>query len=200
MKGANKLTKKEAPKGDFTSTRGIDGIEGSGSSGGESTPEITARTRESLTGNSGNTQDEKDQLMEMMNEHFTHQQQELMVLREALRYSQEEKKAASVAYMEISQKLTNSIPITPGANINKPRIPRPQDTAYQEIMIANEKNKEEGESKSEQDKMLKLFSNLANALKSSTKSDVSLPPKFYGDDDKWEGWYKQWRAYLQAKD
>jgi hypothetical protein len=25
-------------------------------------------------------------------------------------------------------------------------------------------------------------------------------PKFYGDDDKWEGWYKQWRAYLQAKE
>jgi hypothetical protein len=63
MKGTNKLTKKEARKGDKTSTRRIDGIEGSGSSGGESTPEIKARTRESLTGNSGNTQDEKDQLM-----------------------------------------------------------------------------------------------------------------------------------------
>jgi hypothetical protein len=47
--------------------------------------------------------------------------------------------------MEISQKLTNSVPITPGPNINKPRIPRPQDTAYQEIMIAKEKSKEEGE-------------------------------------------------------
>jgi hypothetical protein len=60
------------------------------------------------------------------------------------------------------------------------------------------KSKEEGESKSEQDKMLTLFSNLANALKSSTKSDVSLPPKFYGDDDKWEEWYKQWRALIPA--
>ena len=108
MKGTSKLTKKEAPKGDFTSTRGIDGIE---SSGGDSTPEITARKRESLEGNSGNMQDEKEQLMEMMND----QQQELLALREALRYSQEEKKAASVAYMEISQKLTNSVPITPGA-------------------------------------------------------------------------------------
>jgi hypothetical protein len=87
MKGANKLTKKEAPKGDFTSTRGIEGIDGSGSSGGESTPEIRARTRESLTGNSGNTQDEKDQLMELMSEQFTNQQQELMALCE--RYEHE---------------------------------------------------------------------------------------------------------------
>ena len=48
--------------------------------------------------------------------------------------------------------------------------------------------------------VLKLFSHLTNALKDTTKSDVNLPPKFYGDDDKWEGWYKQWRAYLQAKE
>ncbi len=34
----------------------------------------------------------------------------------------------------------------------------------------------------------------------TTKSDVNLPPKFYGDDEKWEGWYNQWRAYLQAKE
>ncbi len=83
MKGASKFTKKEAPKGDFTSTRGIDG---SGSSGGDSTPEITVRTRKSLEENSGNTQDDKEQLMEIMND----QQQELLALREALRYSQEE--------------------------------------------------------------------------------------------------------------
>jgi len=137
--------------------------------------------------------------LELMNEQFTNQQKELMALKEALRYSEEEKKAASKAYMEISHKLTNSVPLTPGPNINRPRIPRPQDAAYQEIMIADEKSKEEDESNTEQDKMLTLFTNLANALKSSTKSDVSLPPKFYGDDDKWEGWYKQWRAYLQAK-
>ena len=81
MKGISKLNKKEAPKGDFTSTRGIEGIDGSESSGGESTPEIRARTRESLTGNSGDTQDEKDQLMELMSEQFTNQQQELMALK-----------------------------------------------------------------------------------------------------------------------
>ncbi len=30
--------------------------------------------------------------------------------------------------------------------------------------------------------------------------DVNLSPKYNGDDDKLEGWYKQWRAYLQAKE
>jgi hypothetical protein len=70
-----------------------------GTRGGHSTPEITARTRESLEGNSVNMQDKKDQLMEMMSEQFTNQQQERLALREALRYSQEEKKAASVAYI-----------------------------------------------------------------------------------------------------
>ncbi len=44
--------------------------------------------------------------------------------------------------------------------------------------------------------VLKLFSHLVNALKGTTKSDVNLPPKFYGDDDKWDGWYKQPMANL----
>ena len=41
--------------------------------------------------------------------------------------------------------------------------------------------------------MLKLFSHLTNALKDTSKSDVNMAPKFYGDDDEWEGWYKQSR-------
>jgi hypothetical protein len=81
------MTKKEAPKGDFTSTKGI---ENNGSSSGETTPEITARTRQSLEEYSANMQDDKDQQIEMMNEQFTNQQQELMALREALRNSLEE--------------------------------------------------------------------------------------------------------------
>ncbi len=102
----------------------------------------------------------------------------------------------------MSERLSNSIPITPGPNINKPRMPRPQDTAYQFVMQLKEKNEQEQESESANDgkEMLRQFSNLTNALKDTSKSDVNLPRKFYGDDDKWEGWYKQWRAYLQAKD
>ena len=105
----------------------------------------------------------------------------------------------------MSERLTNSVPITPGPNINKPRAPRPQDTAYQAVMQQKENEQaQEGEQYTDGNdggrEMLKLFTHLTSALKDTSKSDVSLPPKFYGDDDKWEGWYKQWRAYLQAKD
>ncbi len=135
-----------------------------------------------------------------MTEHFTQQQKELQELKEALKESQEQRQATSLAYIEVSQKLTNSVPITPGPNINRPRIPRPQDAAYQAVM-QSKRNEDEGESTDDESKdMLKLDPNLANALKDTSKTDVNLPLKFYGDDDKWEGWYKQWRAYLQAKE
>ncbi len=58
---------------------------------------------------------------------------------------------------------------------------------------------EEGVKKDEKD-MFKIFSHLANVLNETAKTDVNLPPKFHGDDEKWEVWYKQWRAYLQAKE
>ncbi len=59
------------------------------------------------------------------------------------------------------------------------------------------KNEQEQESElpNNDREMLRLFSHLTNALKDTSKSDVNLPPKFYE-----EGWYKQWRAYLLAKD
>jgi hypothetical protein len=85
------------------------------------TPEIMARSRQSLTGFTTK--------MKKIN-----RQRELEDLKEALKESQEQRQATSIAYMKISQKLTNSVPITPGPNINKPRVTRPQDTAYQAVM------------------------------------------------------------------
>ncbi len=186
----------EPLKGDLTTIREIESY---GASSGDSTPEISARTRQSLEEYSASKQDDKYKRIEMMTERFTQQQKELEELKEALRESQEQRQATPLAYIEVSQKLTNSVPITPGPNINRPRIPRPQDAAYQAVM-QSKRNEDEGESTDENKDMLKLFSNLANALKDTSKTDVNLPPKFYGDDDKWEGWYKQWRAYLQAKE
>ena len=75
-----------------------------------------------------------------MTEHFRQQQRELEELKEALKESQEQRQATSIAYREISERLTNSVPITPGPNITKPRIPRPQDTAYQAVMQQKEVN------------------------------------------------------------
>ncbi len=100
--------------------------------------------------------------------------------------------------------MTNSIQRTTVPNVNKPRVPRPQDTAYQEAVRAvslkeTDEGNEEG-SKIQEEDLFKIFSNLASAVTETSKTDVRLPPKFYGDDDKWESWYKQWRAYLQAKE
>ena len=99
--------------------------------------------------------------------------------------------------------MTNSVPITPGPNVNKPRVQRPQDAAYQTavktILEKENEGKGDGTMKDEKD-VLKIFTHLANALNETSKTDVNLPPKFYGDDDKWEARYKQWRAYLQAKE
>ena len=201
MKTSSKLTKKEQPKSENANGKDTANNE---SRSGETTPEIAARSRKSLTGIPEENEDEKDQQIELMNEHVMQQQKELQDLREALRESQEERQATSMAYKEISERLTNSVPLTPGPNINKPRIPRPQDTAYQAVMQQKENEQaQEGESNTTDDggkEMLRLFTHLTNALKDTSKTDVSLPPKFYGDDEKWEGWYKQWRAYLKAKE
>jgi hypothetical protein len=91
---------------------------------GTTTPEIEARPRQSLAEYSSTNEEGKDREIEMMTDHFYIQQRKFEELEEALRESQEQRQATSMAYKEISQKLTNSIPITPGPNINKPRIPR----------------------------------------------------------------------------
>ena len=140
---ANKLVKKEQPKGDNTNAKEITT---SDDSSGLTTPEIMARSRKSLEGLSMGNNEDKDQQIELMNEHVMRQQRELKDLREALRESHEQRQATSMAYMEISERLTNSVPLTPGPNINKPRVPRPQDTAYQAVMQQKENEQEqEGE-------------------------------------------------------
>ncbi len=163
MKAASKVTKKEQPKGDNANGKEITNSE---TSSGETTPEIVARSRRSLTGISEGNEDEKDQQIEMMELRFMQQQRELEELKEALKESQEQRQATSLAYNEISQKLINSIPLNPGPNINKPRVPRPQDTEYQAAMQLKEKSEQEQESESSNDgkEMIKLFSHLTTAL------------------------------------
>lgn len=171
MKGMNKAKAREQPKMDDEAIRDTDSI-------GSSTPEITARSRQSLAPTSASKDDDKDQHIHQLVELLENQEQGLKETTKALQESQEREQTTSLAYAEISQNLTNSVPITPGPNVNKPRTQRPQDTAYQTAIKAI----------------------LANALNETSKTDVNLPPNFFGDDDKWEAWYKQWRAYLQAKE
>jgi hypothetical protein len=85
-----------------------------------------------------------------------------------------------------------------------PRVPRPQDVAYQAALKQQqaEQTKEAAnlteELKSETG-ILKLFSKLAQALTDNNNVDVSSPPHFSGKDDEWETWYSQFRTYLKAK-
>jgi hypothetical protein len=196
MKGAPNR-KKEQPKKETETLQEPDLLT-------SSTPEISARSRDSLGMFAMSKDDDKEQQIMQLQELLADQQRELMEKQEALQESQERQLSTSKAYTELSEKLTNSIQLTPGPNVNKPRVPKPQDTAYQNAVRAvslkeTDESNEEGSKIQEKD-LFKIFSNLASALTETSKTDVSLPPKFYGDDDRWESWYKQWRAYLQAKE
>jgi hypothetical protein len=82
---------KEKPKGDNANSKEITH---SDINSGITTPEIMARSRQSLTGFTENNEDEKDQKIELMTEHFMQQQEEL---KEALKESQEQRQATSIA-------------------------------------------------------------------------------------------------------
>ena len=171
MKATSKLTKKEQPKSENANSKESANNEPSSE---ETTPEIVARSRRSLTGISAGHEDEKDQHIDMMELQVRQQQRELEDLKEALKESQEQRQATSMAYREISERLTNSVPITPGPNINKTRVPRPQDTAYQAVIQQKEIEQEcEDEPTNDGREMLKLFTHLTSALKDTAKSDIN---------------------------
>ncbi len=74
-----------------------------------------------------------------------------------------------------------------------------RNVAYKAILEATEKEKNEGKAKTSDEMLTGLVMNLAASLKASSMIDIAIPPKFKGDDTKWESWYKQLRVYLQAK-
>ena len=92
MKAANKLTKKEQPKGDNANAKEITNSE---ASSGLTTPEIIARSRKSLEGLSLGNDEERDQQMEYMTEQYSQQQRELEDLKEALKERQEQRQETS---------------------------------------------------------------------------------------------------------
>ncbi len=47
--------------------------------------------------------------------------------------------------------------------------------------------------------MIQFVGEIVKAINQKDTSDVDSPPKFSGNDDEWEAWYKQLRSYLQAK-
>jgi hypothetical protein len=126
-------------------------------------------------------EDEKEDQILLLQALLKEQSQQLEETQQALRYSQTERHETSQAFAEISQKLSNSVPLTPGPNINKPKLPRPQDLAYQAALKSQAKETDEEKDPSEENNMLKIFSHLTNVLKETNKTDVNMPPKFNGE-------------------
>jgi hypothetical protein len=82
-----------------------------------------------------------------------------------------------------------------------PRLPRPQDVAYQASLKGQEAHiaRETVEEFKSEEGIMKLFSKLANALTENNNSDVFTPPNFSGEDDEWETWCSRFRTYLKGK-
>ena len=89
-----------------------------------------------------------------------------------------------------------------------PRVPRPQDIAYEETM-RRQKAQEEAmkilQTPQEKEQLaagdlIKVLSQLATIVTDNrTASDVSEAPKFSGRTEDWDTWYQQFRTYLKAK-
>jgi hypothetical protein len=101
-----------------------------------------------------------------------------------------------------------------------PKVQRPQDKAYQEILSASKTQFQppdntqqqsfrnyNNETNHEQNEMMKLYdvrmnnlmSSMGHILKYSKKEDTTELPKFQGSDSQWPKWYQLLRAYLQAR-
>jgi hypothetical protein len=82
-----------------------------------------------------------------------------------------------------------------------PRVPRPQDVAYQAALKDQQDNnaKQTAEELKTEDGIMRLFSKLVQALIDNNNADVSTPPHFSGKDEVWETRYRQFRTYLKGK-
>jgi hypothetical protein len=149
-------------------------------------PELFARSNERFF------YDEKEETIWRMHEKIDEYEKQIQRAKETIKEQEDDK-------IETIKKITEALPSTPGPNLMRPKTPRAQDIAFKAILEATEKEKNEGKAKTSDEMLTGLVMNLAASLKASTKVDIAIPPKFKGDDTKWESWYKQLRAYLQVK-
>jgi hypothetical protein len=147
-------------------------------------PEYFARSRDSFL-----FEDQEETIMRLK-EQIQDYEKQILLAEKTIKEKDNDK-------IETIKKITEILPASPGPNLMRPRTPRAQDVAYQAIVDAT--NKEKESAKTEEEALKGLVNSLAASLKASTKVDISMPPKFQGNDSKWEHWYKQLRAYLQAK-
>ena len=149
-------------------------------------PEFFARSKESFF------YDEKEETIIRMQEKIDEYERQMLIANETIKEQENDK-------IETIKRITETLPATPGPNMMRPRTPRAQDIAYKAIIEATAREKGKDKPKTNEEMLAGLVVNLAASLKATTKVDIASPPKFKGDDTKWESWYKQLRAYLQAK-
>ena len=96
-----------------------------------------------------------------------------------------------------------------------PKVQRPQDKAYQEILTASKQQSQQDETPTHsfrnhdpnitpQNEMMKIYdirmnnlmTSMGSILKYSKKEDTTELPKFLGGDSQWPKWYQLLRAYL----
>jgi hypothetical protein len=82
------------------------------------------------------------------------------------------------------------IALSSSPNTLKPRQPRPQDLAYKAAIDQQQDHLPTPEPPAQTDHVMNLLANLTRVMKDSNKSDIALPPKFNGKDEKWEQWHK----------
>jgi hypothetical protein len=131
--------------------------------------------------------DEKEETMLRMQKKIDEYERQMLIAKETIKEQENNK-------IETIKKITKALPTTPGHNMMRPKTPRAQA-----IVEATEKEKGEGKPKTNEELLAGLVVNLAASLKATTKVNIASPSKLKGDDTKWESWYKQLRAYLQAK-
>jgi hypothetical protein len=90
---------------------------------------------------------------------------------------------------------------TPSPNQNTPSPERPQDIAYKQALETQAVAEPAitDAPTADQKQIIQFVGEIVKAITRKDTSDIDSPPKFTGNDDDWEAWYKQLRAYLQAK-
>ncbi len=138
---------------------------------------------------------------------FRQQQQEIQHLRHA---------------MNNMQYKQDNLPIKLPAMMETPRVPRPQDLEYQNLLDTTKRLKEKKEEREQRNRktwstpgshpvetpnndmaltMQTFLANMGSLLKNNNKNcdSVTELPRFQGMDTQWPKWHQLLRAYLQAK-
>jgi hypothetical protein len=93
-------------------------------------PEFFARSKESFI------YDEKEETILRMQEEIDEYEKQIQIAKETIKEREDEK-------IKSIKRITESLPISPGPNLMRPRTPRVQAIAYQAILEAAEKERNE---------------------------------------------------------